>query len=165
MPAPKFNMLSLLTKNVLHGGDPTARGVGQPLTFYWCRDTREMFLTDSVGNFINIGSLFASVLDGSLPLALPASPVAGPKGEKGDTGATGATGAQGLRGEKGEKGEKGDFSIPTDSEIAQAMVELRSKQARIQAALYNEMLRLPSLHGNSRIHVKNALDRIKKELQ
>jgi hypothetical protein len=160
VPQPKFDFRSILTKNLLD----EKRHVGQPFTFVHCRDTKEVFFTDAEGNYINFGSILASVMDGSLPLALPASPVAGPKGDKGDTGATGAQGPVGATGAQGPKGEKGDFSLPTDGEIAKAMTELRLKYARIQAALLLEMSRLPTLPTNQRIHVKNALDRVNREI-
>jgi hypothetical protein len=211
VPAPKFSLKSLLTKNALvGGGDPQARGIGEPFTFYFCRDTKEMFLTDSVGNFINIGSIFAAVLDGRAPLAIPAQGVAGRdgaqgikgdrgakgndgkdgrnghdstvagrdgargdkgeqgvqglKGDKGDKGDRGEQGLQGVQGLRGEKGERGDYSIPTDSEIGQALITLRSQRAKVQAALLIEVERAKGLHPNVRIHVSNVIKRLQKEI-
>jgi hypothetical protein len=100
--APKLELKSLLTKHVLPGsGNPLERGVGQPLTFYWCRDSHEMYFTDAKGNFVNLGSLLAYAIDGSTPLAFPAIGCAGrdgAQGIKGDRGFTGPAGADGRHG-------------------------------------------------------------------
>jgi hypothetical protein len=84
----KFDFKSVLTRNLLPGmsgsagGDPTARGRGTPFTFYHARDTKEVFFSDAEGNLINLGSLIASVLDGSTPLAFPAQGCAGRDGAR-----------------------------------------------------------------------------------
>jgi hypothetical protein len=162
MAAPKFEMKSLLTKNLLD----TQRHVGQPFTFHWCRDTHEMFLTDSVGNFVNIGSIFAAVMNGSLPLALPAFPVAGPQGPAGRDGATGSQGPKGesIVGPRGEKGDRGDVLIPNESELAAAVLQLRSQRAKVQAALLIEVERCKNLHPNQRAHVRGVIQRLQKEI-
>ena len=161
MPAPKFEFKSILSRNLL---DP-ARHTGKPFTFVHCRDTKEVFFTDAEGNYINFGSILAAVMSGLLPLALPASPVAGPAGRDGKDGADSTVpGPQGGAGPQGIPGPKGDLLIPTNDELAAAMTALRQKQINVQAAFLNEIQRLPSLHPNTRIHVKNALDRIKKEI-
>jgi hypothetical protein len=165
MPAPKFQMKSLLTKNVLHGGDPLQRGKGEPFTFYWCRDTHEMFFTDSVGNFVNFGSLLASVLDGSLPLALPASPVAGPQGPAGRDGAQGPIGLTGATGAQGPAGPRGEIFIPSTEELAAAVIEYRRKHIAIQAALLTEIAKAEHLHPSTRVHIRGVLARIQKEVQ
>jgi hypothetical protein len=162
MPQPKFEFKSILTKNLLD----EKRHVGTPFTFVHCRDTKQVFFTDAVGNYIDFGSILAAVMNGSLPLALPASPVAGAKGEKGEKGEKGDTvvGAQGLRGEKGEKGDKGDVLIPTDAELAAAVIALRSKLATIQARILLEVSKAKNLHPNHRQHVLLTLKRVQQEI-
>jgi len=107
MPAPKLELKSLLTKNCLPGnGNPLERGAGTPFTFYWCRDSHEMYFTDANGNFVNLGSLLASAINGSTPVAFPA------------TGCAGADGAQGPKGDRGPQGPAGrDGSNGKDSTV------------------------------------------------
>src|ERR1700693_2796093 len=116
----KFDFKSLVTKNAMPGmsgaagGDPTARGKGQPFCFYHCRDTKEVFFSDAEGNLVNFGSVLDAVMNGTTPLALPWQGTAGrdgapgPKGE--DSVVPGPPGAQGPQGERGEKGERGDHN-------------------------------------------------------
>jgi hypothetical protein len=162
MAALKFDFRSILTKNLLD----EKRHKGTPFTFVHCRDTKQVFFTDAEGNYIDFGSILAAVMNGTLPLALPASPVAGPQGPqglKGDKGENGV-GWQGARGEKGEKGDKGDVFVPTDSELSVAIAEYRSKYAKIQAALLTEIEQTKDLHPHHRAHLQNVLARLKREI-
>jgi hypothetical protein len=165
MAAIHFELKSLLTKNVLGGGDPTARSQGEPFTFYYCRDTEEMFFTDAVGNFINFGSVLAAVLNGSMPLALPASPVVGPKGEKGDS-IVGPKGEKGdsIVGPQGPAGPPGDVTIVGNAELEGALRKLRSERARIQAALLIEIADAEGLHPVHRAYILGVVERLKKEI-
>jgi hypothetical protein len=162
--APKFEFRSILTRNLL---DPV-RDTAKPFTFVHCRDTKEVFFTDAEGNYINFGSILAAVMNGSLPLALPASPVAGPQGPAGKDGATGSRGPKGesIVGPQGPKGGRGDVLIPNESELAAAVIELRQKLARVKAKMFLEMERNlhPSVHPNVRAHVKRLLVQVQKEL-
>jgi hypothetical protein len=163
MSAAKFEFKSILTRRLL---DPV-RHKGSPFTFVHCRDTKEVFFTDAEGNYINFGSILAAVVNGSLPLALPASPVAGPQGPRGDTGAQGPPGRDGADSTvPGPKGDKGDLLVPTDAEMRAAVTALRLQLARVRAAMFLEMERIlhPSCHPNVRAHIKGALQRIKKEI-
>jgi|HubBroStandDraft_2_1064218.scaffolds.fasta_scaffold140562_3 hypothetical protein len=162
MPAPKFEFKSILTRKVL---DP-ARQKGTPFTFVHCRDTKEVFFTDAEGNYINFGSILAAVMNGSLPLALPASPVAGPQGPQGSTGPQGPAGKDGasIVGPRGEKGDRGDVLIPNESELAASVLQLRSQRAKVQAALLVEIERSANLHPNHRIHVRGVINRLQKEI-
>ena len=159
MAAPKFDFKSILTRNVL---DP-ARQKGKPFTFVHCRDTKEVFFTDAEGNYINFGSILAAVMNGSLPLALPASPVAGPQGPKGDTGAQGPKGDT-IVGPAGPQGPKADLLIPTDTELGAAVAELRSQRAKVQAALLLEIERNTNsrMHPNHRAHMRAMINRLQK---
>ena len=107
MAVQKFDFKSVLCKALLPGGgDPLARGQGTPFTFYHARDTKEVFVSDANGNLINLGSLIASALDGSIPLAFPAQ------------GCAGADGAPGLPGERGPRGFAGaDGRNGADSQV------------------------------------------------
>jgi hypothetical protein len=118
-----------------------------------------MFFTDSVGNFVNFGSVLAAVLNGTEPLALPASPVAGPKGEKGDTvvGPAGPAG-ESIVGPKGDQGDRGD-----ESELAAAVTELRQQRAKLQAVMLLAMERCEKLHPSTRAHIKLFLAQVKKD--
>ena len=160
MAAPKFEFRSILTRNLL---DP-ARHKGSPFTFVHCRDTKEVFFTDAEGNYINFGSILAAVMTGSLPLALPASPVAGPSGPAGRDGATGSQGPIGLTGATGPAGPKGDIFIPTDSELAAEVAVIRKAFLRAQARLFSEMQASEHLGGTARFHVQTMLKKIRKEL-
>jgi hypothetical protein len=148
VPAPKFEFKSILTRNLL---DPE-RHKGSPFTFVHCRDTKEVFFTDAEGNYINFGSILAAVMNGTLPLALPASPVAGPQGPKGDTGAQGPAG-ESIVGPQGPAGPQGDLLIPTETQIGKALEALRERDARFRAALRKRMAdneavreRVPQFH-------------------
>jgi hypothetical protein len=162
MPQPKFDFKSILSRNLL---DPQ-RHVGTPFTFVHCRDTKQVFFTDAVGNYIDFGSILAAVMNGSLPLALPASPVAGPKGEQGLQGIPGQAGRDGVgwQGQRGEKGERGDVLIPNDSELAAAVIALRSKLAKIQAKILLEISKAKGLHPSHRQQVLLTLKRVQQEI-
>jgi hypothetical protein len=160
MPAPKFEFKSMLTRKLL---DP-ARHKGSPFTFVHCRDTKEVFFTDAEGNYINFGSILAAVMNGTLPMALPASPVAGPQGPAGRDGAQGPIGLTGRDGAQGPQGPQGSLLIPTDAEVAEAYKALRQKLARIQAKHLMEVERSEALSPSTRAHVRNVLARIKQEI-
>jgi hypothetical protein len=161
MPAPKFEFKSMLTRKLL---DP-ARHKGSPFTFVHCRDTKEVFFTDAEGNYINFGSILAAVMNGSLPLALPASPVAGPQGPRGETGAQGPPGRDGesIVGPRGEKGERGDVLIPNESELAAEVIRLRQERARLQAVHLLAIERCEKLHPSTRVHIRLFLAQVKKD--
>ena len=159
MGAPKFEFKSVLTRNLL---DP-ARHKGSPFTFVHCRDTKEVFFTDAEGNYINFGSILAAVMNGSLPLALPASPVAGPQGPRGERGEPGAT-VVGPAGPQGIPGPQGSLLIPTDTEIGVALKELRLHNAKIHAAFLEGMLKAESLKNTTvGVHLKLILEQIKRD--
>jgi hypothetical protein len=161
MSQPKFEFKSMLTRKLL---DP-ARHKGSPFTFIHCRDTKEVFFTDAEGNYINFGSILAAVMNGSLPLALPASPVAGPQGRDGKDGKDSVVpGPQGIPGPMGPAGPQGSLLIPTDAELADAYKALRQKLARIQAKHLMEVERSEHLTPSTRAHVRNVLARIKQEI-
>jgi hypothetical protein len=145
---PKFEFRSILTRNVL---DPV-RHKGSPFTFVHCRDTKEVFFTDAEGNYINFGSILAAVMSGTLPLALPASPVAGPQGPAGKDGATGSQGPIGLTGATGPAGPKADLLIPTDTEIGAALEVLRKQRAQFIAALKQRLADAKSIQGRVAPH-------------
>jgi hypothetical protein len=128
--APKFEFKSVLTRNLL---DPE-RHKGTPFTFVHCRDTKEVFFTDADGNYINFGSILAAVMNGSLPMALPASPVAGPQGPQGIPGPKGES-IVGPQGPQGIPGPQGDLKVVGDAEILAALNELKAQRARHIAAI------------------------------
>jgi len=160
--AVKFALKNILTRRLLPGGDaPGQRGKAPAFTAYFCRDDKSLWISDAEGNLISISDLLAGA---GAPRTFPFVPTIGPQGPQGIPGATGPAGPIGATGPQGEKGEPGSLLVPTNTEIAAAMLALRQKQINVQAALFNEMLRLPTLPTNQRIHVKNALERIKKEI-
>jgi hypothetical protein len=161
MSAPKFEFKSILTRRLI---DP-ARHKGSPFTFVHCRDTKEVFFTDAEGNYINFGSILAAVMNGSLPLALPASPVAGPQGPAGRDGATGSQGPKGesIVGPRGEKGDRGDVLIPNESELAAEVLALRQQRARLQAVFLLAAERSEKLHPSTRAHMRLFLAQVKKD--
>jgi hypothetical protein len=159
--APKFEFKSILTKNLL---DP-ARHKGSPFTFVHCRDTKEVFFTDAEGNYINFGSILAAVMNGTQPLALPASPVAGPVGPAGKDGAPGSQGPKGesIVGPQGPKGDRGDVLIPNESELAAEVLALRRERAKMQAVMLLAMERCEQLHPSTRAHIRLFLSQVKKD--
>jgi hypothetical protein len=118
---------------------------------------------------------------------LSVSPVAvvGPQGERGSVGATGPQGpaardgrdgadstvpgpagkdGQSIVGSAGPQGPRGDIFIPNESELQAAVLAYRQKYARIQAALLEEISKnLRNRNASTRLHISNALNRVKKE--
>ncbi len=105
------------------------------------------------------------------PAGVDGKSITGPMGPRGETGApgqsivgpAGATGATGAQGLMGAKGDRGDVLIPNDSELAAAIITLRQKQARIQAAVLESMAGAQNLRPNVRAQVLAHLDAIKRE--
>jgi hypothetical protein len=91
----------------------------------------------------------------------------GPAGKDGrdgrDSEIAGPHGPQGERGPQGEKGERGDVLIPNASELAAAVISYRQHNAKIQAALLEEISKSKNLRPSTRLHVSNALNRVKRE--
>jgi hypothetical protein len=91
----------------------------------------------------------------------------GPAGKDGrdgrDSTITGPQGPQGPCGPKGDKGERGDVMIPNNSELAAAALAYRQRHAAVQAALLEEISKSRDLRPSTRLHVQNALNRVKRE--
>jgi hypothetical protein len=111
----------------------------------------------------------------------------GPQGPKGDSivGPKGAAGRDGDRGKPGAdstvpgpagkdglsivgpagpQGPRGDIFIPNESELQAAVIAYRQKYARIQVALLEEISKnLKNRNASTRLHISNALNRVKKE--
>jgi hypothetical protein len=161
MSLPKFEFKSAISRNILS----PERSKGNPFCFVFCRDTKEVFFTDAEGNYINFGSILAAVMNGTLPLALPASPVAGPQGPAGKDGAPGTQGPKGdsIVGPAGPKGDRGDVLIPNDSELAAEVIALRQQRARLQAVMLLALERSEKLPPSTRAHVKLFLQQVKQD--
>jgi Collagen triple helix repeat (20 copies) len=91
----------------------------------------------------------------------------GIRGEKGETGSQGPAGKDGIDGQsivgpQGPKGDRGDCTIPNDSELAAAVLNLRKKHAAILAKIAYEL----ELNGG-RPHngLKTALTAILKVIE
>jgi len=110
------------------------------------------------------------------------STIPGPRGERGERGAAGRDGDRGKpgidgkdsfvpgprgekgdKGDRGDKGERGDVLIPNSDELSAAVIAYRQKYANIQAALLEEISKSKKLRPSTRLHVQNALNRVKKE--
>jgi hypothetical protein len=68
-------------------------------------------------------------------------------------------------GRKAKKGERGDVMIPNNSELAAAVIAYRKKYANIQATLLEEISKSKNLRPSTRLHVQNALNRVKREAE
>jgi hypothetical protein len=104
----------------------------------------------------------------------------GPVGRQGDTGPQGPAGAdgrdgkdgadstvpgpQGIAGPAGPAGPQGDLLIPTDTEIGQALLQLRSQRAKVQAAILIEVERCAAIHPSHRAHVRGVINRLQKAI-
>jgi hypothetical protein len=175
MAAIKFDFKSVLCKSAMPGmsgaagGDPTVRGRAPAFTFYYTRDTKEVFFSDAEGNLINLGSVIASVLDGSTPLALPwqgtagRDGVPGPKGE--DSVVPGPQGPQGPRGERGEKGEPGSVLYVGPAEIEQAAKRLREQKAHILAKIQEHIANAKHLPSGTRALLTAHFNNLKKAIE
>ena len=53
--------------------------------------------------------------------------------------------------------------IPNNSELAAAVIAYRKKYANIQATLLEEISKSKNLRPSTRLHVQNALNRVKRE--
>jgi hypothetical protein len=137
VPAQKFTVRHILTKNLLPGGgDPAARGMGTPFCLYVCKDDGSVWISDAEGDMVCLSDLLLG--KGAPAKAFPAqgaqgpsgkdSVVPGPRGDQGPAGQSivgppgqtivGPTGPQGPAGKDGLdstvpgpiglRGEKGD---------------------------------------------------------
>jgi hypothetical protein len=109
------------------------------------------------------------------------SSVPGPQGPMGPKGADGTPGAAGRdstvagpagkdgasivgpAGPQGPQGPRGDIFIPNESELAAAVIEYRQRYAKIQAVLLDGISKSKNLRPSTRLHVQNALNRVKRE--
>jgi hypothetical protein len=73
-------------------------------------------------------------------------------------------GADGKDGAPGAQGPRGDVLIPNESELAAAVIALRQRIARIQAAHLVEIERSRSLDPSTRAHIRNVLERVRREI-
>ncbi|MGA2858672.1 MAG: hypothetical protein ABSE40_17520 [Candidatus Sulfotelmatobacter sp.] len=109
-----FELKSILTKHCLPGGTEAAdRGHGVPFTFYWTKDSHELWLCDASSKMVNLTSVLL--------------------GGEGSTGKVSML--PGPPGPAGPVGPKGDVLILSESECATALKALREKYARLTAAL------------------------------
>jgi hypothetical protein len=102
---------------------------------------------------------------------------AGAKGSNGQPGAAGKDGADGRNGKDGKDstvagpqgpqgiagpaGPRGDVLIPTESELAAAVIELRQQRAKIQAALLLAISESKTTSPVVRAHLQRHLTQIK----
>ena len=106
MPAQKFIVKNILTKNLLPGGgDPTARGKGTPLCLYVCRDDGSVWISDAEGDMVCLSDLLLG--KGAPAKAFPAQGCAGRDGAVGARGEIGKTGPAGRDGVDGRIGPPG----------------------------------------------------------
>lgn len=144
MPAPKFTVKHILTKNLLPGNDdPASRGKGTPLCLYVCKDDGSVWYSDAEGNMLCLSDL---LLGKGLPVrAFPAQGCAGRDGASGRDGVDGKPGRDGVASTvpgpastvpgpqgppgqsiRGERGPAGPGSAALLEEIRRQMVELRA---------------------------------------
>jgi len=148
-----------------------------------------IYCTETKQTFVVLGADLR-LYDMAGLLTMQPQPCVGPKGEPGERGPRGADGVgkegprgadgrsctcanrgeqgprgiQGAKGDKGEKGERGDVMIPNESELQAAVIAYRQKYARIQVALLEEISKnLRNRNASTRLHVQNALNRVRKE--
>lgn len=144
MPAQKFTVKHILTKNLLPGGgDPAARGKGTPLCLYVCKDDGSVWLSDAEGDMICLSDILLG--KGAPAKAFPAQGCAGRDGAPGRDGADGkpgrdgkdstvpgpastVPGPQGPPGQsiRGERGPAGPDSAALLEQVRKEMVELRA---------------------------------------
>jgi hypothetical protein len=101
--------------------------------------------------------------------------IVGPKGADGLPGPAGKNGRDGrdstvpgpkgdsIVGPAGPQGPRGDVLIPNADELSAAVTAYRRKHANIQAALLEEISKSKKLRPSTRLHVQNALNRVKRE--
>jgi hypothetical protein len=144
MPALKFTIKNILTKNLLPGnGDPAARGKGTPLCLYVCRDDGSAWYSDLDGNMLCLSDLLLG--RGAPVLAFPAQGCSGRDGAPGRNGTDGKAGRngadstvpgpastvpgpQGPPGQsiRGERGPAGPDSAALLEQVRKEMAELRA---------------------------------------
>lgn len=139
---------------------------GTPGWLYYCTDTPhgiELFIAARDGKLCPISEFFTVQVVGVGPTGEtgPAgkdSTVPGPRGEKGD---------KGERGESGPRGEKGDVLVLGESELADAVRQLRNellqRRARGLAVIADGLAHLGNT-GAERL-VRQHLEAVQREIQ
>lgn len=128
----KLTLKNIITQNCLPGGGTGERGRAPAGTVYFCRDTANAFIAMADGCLLNLTEL----VNGTVPCVHV--PVPGPQGQAGRDAAPardGIDGKNGIDGAPGPKGDRGDVLIPKESELQQAVIALRLKVAKFQAAV------------------------------
>jgi hypothetical protein len=152
MPAIKFSVKHILTQNLLPGGADGSRGGATPFTFYVCKDTGAVFVSDAAGALLNISDL---LLGKEVVRSFPTQGAAGRDGAPGRDGAAGKNGRDGAastvpgpastvpgpRGAdgqsiRGEQGPPGPDSATLLAQVRQEMVDLKAQVAPLTDALH-----------------------------
>jgi hypothetical protein len=121
MARTRFELKSIVSHHLLPGVDSVAdRGNGVPMTFYWTKDTHELWLAGADGKMACVTEL----LLGGEGSKNKVSMIKGDRGERGD---------QGLQ------GIPGDVLIPNESALAAAVIQLRADKARFQAVIAEQI--------------------------
>ena len=143
----KFSVKHILAQSCLPGGGDPGRDKAPAHTFYVCRDTGAVFVSDAEGALLNISDL---LLGKDVVRAFPHtgcagkdgadSNVPGPRGPAGNDGAPGRNGADSKvpgpvgpagRGERGEPGERGPAGPDTTEALADARAEIAAYRAEV----------------------------------
>lgn len=153
----KFSVKQLLAQSFLPGGGDAGRGKGQPYTFYACRDTGAVFVSDAEGALLCISDL---LLGKAVVRAFPThgcagkdgadSTVPGARGPAGPAGRDGVDGkngrdAVGSVGPQGRPGRDGVDSIANPERVQNLETAVRDLRAE-RAAWVSELAALKAAH-------------------
>ncbi len=179
MAAPiRFSVKHLLAQSFLPGGADGSRGGATPFTFYVCKDTGAVFVSDSAGALLNISDLLLGkevVRSFSTQGAAGAEGKAGRDGKDGKAGRDGAAsilpgpasnvpGPMGPAGQsiRGERGPAGPDSAELLEQVRKEMVELKARVTPLTDA-FHEYITAATLALNTQsAHRAAIIERMKK---
>jgi hypothetical protein len=181
MPAQKFTVKHILTKNLLPGGgDPAARGKGTPLCLYVCKDDGSVWLSDATGDMVCLSDILLG--RGAPAKAFPAQGCAGRDGAPGRDGAEGKPGRDGKDstvpgpastvpgplgrdgvGNPGPQGPPGPDSAALLEQVRKDMVELKAQVAPLTDALHAYLTAQANALNTQSAHRAAIIERIKSK--